>query len=99
MIAITENAEGCVLLLRAQPGARKNAVVGEHAGALKVAVSAPAQDGRANKAIAELLAEIFDLRKNQIELLSGMGGRQKRCLIRGVSKQAISAALAPLLAK
>ena len=41
MIAIGEHAEGCVLPVRAQPGARQAAVVGEQAGALKVAVMAP----------------------------------------------------------
>ena len=45
-ITITPHAEGATLAVRAQPGARKNAVVGEQAGALKVAVTAPPEDGR-----------------------------------------------------
>ena len=46
MIAITDHAEGCILLVRAQPGARRAGVQGEQAGALKVAVTAPPEDGR-----------------------------------------------------
>ena len=41
MIAVTAHAEGSLLPVRAQPGARKTAVLGEQAGALKVAVTAP----------------------------------------------------------
>ena len=41
MIAITEHAEGCVLPVRAQPGAKRSGVQGERNGALKVAVTAP----------------------------------------------------------
>ena len=86
MITIAEHAEGCVLPVRAQPGARKAGVVGEYAGALKVAVTAPPQDGRANKALIEILCEVLGLKRSQVELLSGEGSRDKRFLIRGVAK-------------
>ena len=56
MIAIAEHADGCILPVRAQPGARKAGILGEHAGALKVAVTAPPEDGRANRALTEGLA-------------------------------------------
>ena len=49
MIAVTDHAEGCVLPVRAQPGARRAGVQGEQAGALKIAVTAPPEDGRANR--------------------------------------------------
>jgi uncharacterized protein (TIGR00251 family) len=61
MIAVTEHAEGLLLPVRAQPGARRSGVQGEQAGALKVAVSAPPQDGRANEALAEVLREALGL--------------------------------------
>jgi uncharacterized protein (TIGR00251 family) len=86
MIAITENAQGCILRVRAQPGARKNAVVGEHAGALKIAVTAPPQDGRANEAIAELLRQSLQLKRSQVELLRGERSREKWFLIRGLTR-------------
>jgi uncharacterized protein (TIGR00251 family) len=85
MIEITDHAEGCVLRIRVAPGARKSGLVGEKAGALKVAVTAPASDGRANKAVLELLRKVFQLRRSQIELLSGEKSREKKVLIRGLS--------------
>jgi uncharacterized protein (TIGR00251 family) len=86
MIAITEHEEGCVLAVRAQPGARRSSVQGEHAGALKVAVTAPPQDGRANGAIVEVLREALGVRRSQVELLVGATGRDKRFLIRGLTR-------------
>ncbi len=86
MIEISPHAEGCVMSVRAQPGARRNAVVGEQAGALKVAVTAPPDKGRANEAIIEGLAEAFGLKRSQVELLSGATSRQKKFLLRGISR-------------
>src|SRR5580704_6393559 len=85
MVAISPHAEGCVLSVRAQPGARKNAVMGEQAGALKIAVTAPPEDGRANQAITELLREWLNLKRSQVELASGPTSRNKLFLIRGLN--------------
>ena len=97
MIAITEHDEGCCLPVRAQPGARKAGVLGEQAGALKVAVTAPPQDGRANKALVGTLAELLGVRRSQVELLAGATGRDKRFLIRGLSREQLEAKVRELL--
>ena len=97
MIAITDHLEGCVLPVRAQPGARKAGVLGEQAGALKVAVTAPPEDGRANKALLEVLCEVLGLKRSQVELLSGATSRDKRFLIRGMAKAVLAARLGGLI--
>ena len=97
MIAIAKHAEGCILPVRVQPGARKAGIMGEHAGALKVAVVAPAQDGRANKALVELLREVLDLKRSQLELISGETSRDKRFLVRGISQPELESRLGRLL--
>jgi uncharacterized protein (TIGR00251 family) len=86
MITITDHADGCILPVRAQPGARRNGVQGEQAGALKVAVMAPPEDGRANAALVEVLREALGVKRSQVELLSGATSRAKKFLIRGVTK-------------
>jgi uncharacterized protein (TIGR00251 family) len=85
MIELNAHEDGCILAVRAQPGARRNAIVGEQNGALKVAVTAPADRGRANEALAELLADTLGLKKSQVTLLAGATSRNKRFLLRGVT--------------
>jgi len=96
-IQITERADGCILNVRAQPGARRNGIVGEHAGALKVAVTAPPDKGRANDAIIDVLAEVFGLKRFQIEFISGLTSRHKKFLLRGLSMQEVRSRLRRLL--
>ena len=90
MIAITPHAEGATIAVRAQPGARKNAVLGEHAGALKVAVTAPPEDGRANAALVEVLRDWLGLKRSQVELVSGATNRNKVFLIRGLTVEQLT---------
>jgi uncharacterized protein (TIGR00251 family) len=85
MITVTEHADGSLIAVRAQPGARKNAVVGEHGGSLKVAVTAPPEDGRANDAITALLQKWLGLGRSQVELAGGKRSRNKQFLIRGLT--------------
>ncbi len=97
MIEIAEHAQGAVLPVRAQPGARKAGVVGEQAGALKVAVTAPPEDGRANKALVEVLREALGLKRSQVELIAGATSREKRFLVRGLNAAELGTKLAPFL--
>jgi uncharacterized protein (TIGR00251 family) len=97
MIAVTEHAEGLLLPVRAQPGARRNGVQGEQAGALKVAVTAPPQDGRANEALAEVLRAALGLKRSQLELAAGATSRDKRFLVRGLARAELERRLAALL--
>jgi uncharacterized protein (TIGR00251 family) len=97
VINLQQHAEGVILPVRAQPGARKNAALGEQNGALKLAVTAPADQGKANKALAELLCDSLALRRSQVELLKGDKSRDKRFLIRGLGLAEIQGRLADLL--
>jgi hypothetical protein len=97
MIVLSDHAEGLVLPVRAQPGARRSGVQGEQAGALKVAVNAPPQDGRANYALLEVLREALGIRRSQLELISGVTGRDKRFLIRGLTRAELERRVAALV--
>jgi uncharacterized protein (TIGR00251 family) len=97
MIAVADHTEGYVLPVRAQPGARRAGVQGEQNGALKVAVTAPPEDGRANQALVEVLREALGLKRSQVELLSGQTSRDKRFLIRGLTRAELEARLAELV--
>jgi uncharacterized protein (TIGR00251 family) len=89
--------DGVLVPVRAQPGARADKIVGEHAGAVKIAVRAPPEDGRANRALAELLAASLDLRKGDVELASGASSRDKKFLVRGRTPADLARRLAHLV--
>ena len=50
-------ADGCTLTVRVHPGARKNGVTGVHGEAVKIALTTPPVDGKANEALIAFLAE------------------------------------------
>jgi uncharacterized protein (TIGR00251 family) len=97
MIAIAPHEEGCTLAIRAQPGARKAGVVGEQNGALKVAVTAPPEDGKANAALTELLRDWLGVKRSQVELIGGASNRNKTFLIRGILPEELSHRIADSL--
>ena len=86
MILIRSHPEGAVLPVRAQPGARRNELRGEHNGRLKVSVTQPPEKGKANKALVTLLSRVAKVPKSQIELLKGHSSADKDFLIRRVSE-------------
>lgn len=94
---LTAHADGWILPVRAQPGARKNGVMGEQVGMLKVAVTAAPEQGKANKAILEVLREALDLKRSQIEQISGETSRDKRFLIRNLTQAELEARIADAL--
>ncbi|ROR34487.1 DUF167 family protein [Inmirania thermothiophila] len=78
---LRREGDDLVLAVRVQPRASRTAVVGPEGERLRVRVSAPPADGRANAALAELLAEAFGVPRRQVEILAGAGARDKRVRI------------------
>lgn len=74
--------------VRVAPGARRDRVVGILGDALKVAVSAAPEKGKANRAICRVLAETLALRTSQVSLHSGRTSRDKKVRIDGLSRAA-----------
>ena len=99
MIKLEPHPEGVLLPVRAQPGARTNALRGEYGGMLKVSVIQIAEKGKANEAVVETVAKCLGLARSQVELASGGTGRQKKVLIRGVSVEELAARIEKSLAE
>lgn len=89
-------ADGCTLAVRVHPGARKNGVTGVHADALKIAMTAPPVDGKANEALIAFLADALRLPRARIMLVSGLTSRTKLVRITGKSAAEVTAALFPI---
>jgi uncharacterized protein (TIGR00251 family) len=81
--------------VRVQPGARKDTVLGLHGGAVKIALSAPPVDGKANDALVAFVAEKVGLPRARVSLLSGMTNRNKVLRVTGKSAAEVRAALSP----
>ena len=90
-IQLDATPSGIVLPVKAQPGARRNGITGEHAGALKVAVTQAPEKGKANDAIIDVLVEALGLKRNQIKLISGATSPQKKFLVTGLTRQELDA--------
>lgn len=94
MLRITAEATRVRVAVRVQPRASRNAVVGEHDGALKVALTAPPVDGEANAALLAFLADALGVPKRAVRLVSGDTGRSKVVEVEGVTPAAVEALVA-----
>jgi len=83
VIALAETTDGVTLPVRVSPGASRDRIVGEHAGALKVSVSAAPEKGKANAALIKLLAKAWSLPKTSLTVISGATDRNKVLHIEG----------------
>lgn len=70
------------LQLYVQPKASRDQFVGLHCDAVKLAITAPPVDGKANAHVIKLLAGWFDVAKSQVDIQRGELSRHKQLLIR-----------------
>jgi uncharacterized protein (TIGR00251 family) len=73
-----KKGEAIVLRLYVQPKASRDKVVGEHGDELKIAITAPPVDGKANSHLIKLLSKWFGLPKSAIRIEKGTQGRHKQ---------------------
>ena len=97
MVEMVQKPDGVLLPIHAQARARKNAIVGVHAGRLKVAVTQAPERGKANGAILKLLAKQLGLRASQLQLAAGQTSPQKMVFIEGVTVEELGACLNRIL--
>ena len=83
---LRDTAQGVTLRVRVQPRSSRNALAGEREGALVVRLTAPPVEGRANQALARVLAEALDVAPSAVQLLRGDSGRDKLVSVSGVGK-------------
>ena len=76
-----------VIKVKIVPGSSKNKIVGTYNGALKIAITAPPVEGKANKKCIAYLAKYFDIAKSKIEIISGQTSKNKLIRIYDISKK------------
>lgn len=95
MIALNETASGITFAVRVQPRAKRNAVVGEVGEALKISLTEPPIDGRANDACIEFLAELLGVPRPSVSIISGHGSRNKVVRVTGLALDTLRQRLQP----
>lgn len=79
--------EASILLdVKVVPGASRNRVAGRYADGVKVQVAAAPEKGRANAAVADVLADFFNIPPRQVELIRGHGNPRKQFRLFGLAR-------------
>jgi|SRR5450631_3163112 len=93
MVEIRDTATGATFVVRVQPRARKNAITGELGGALKLALTAPPVEGKANQACIEFFAKLLKVPRSSVTIASGQSSRQKILRVAGLSAAVVQSKL------
>lgn len=79
-------SDRATIRLRVQPGAKRDAIRDFADGVLRVSVTAPPLEGRANEAVLRFIAEILGVRRSRVSLVSGETSREKVIAIDGLTQ-------------
>lgn len=82
-----------VIKVKIAPGSSRNRIDGVHNNALKIAITAPPVEGKANKKCIDYLAKYFDVAKSKIEIISGKNSKNKLIKIYDFSQEEFSGKL------
>ena len=85
MIPIRDTPSGATFQVKVHPRAKKNAITGEIGDALRLALTAPPVEGRANQACIEFLAEVLNVPRSSVTIAAGESSRDKVIRVLGLA--------------
>jgi uncharacterized protein (TIGR00251 family) len=97
MIPVHDTSAGATFAVKIHPRARKNAITGTLGDSLKLSLTAPPIEGRANVAVVEFLAEVLRVPRSSVTIAAGHGSRNKVVRVAGMTASALQQRLAELL--
>ena len=89
MIPIDESPGGVTFAVKVHPRARKNAITGELGDALKLSLTSPPVEGRANQACIEFFAKLLKVPRSSVTIASGQSSCQKVIRVSGLSTEEV----------
>jgi len=89
MISIEDTAGGASFAIKLHPRARKNPITGEVGEALKVSLTAPPVDGKANEACIDFFAKLLKVPRSSVTIASGLASRNKLIRVAGLTAQQV----------
>ena len=87
MIVVRDSPGGATFEVKVHPRAGKNAITGELGGALKLALTAPPVEGKANEAWIEYFANLLKVPRSSVTIASGQNSRRKVIRVTGLSAE------------
>jgi uncharacterized protein (TIGR00251 family) len=97
MVPLKESANDVSFAVKVHPRARKNSITGVVGDALKLAITAPPVDGKANQAVIEFFADLFAIPRSSVTIASGETSRNKIVRISGLGREAVEQRLSEAL--
>jgi hypothetical protein len=85
MFSIEDGLAGVTFAVKLHPRARQNAITGELGDALKLSLSAPPVEGKANAACIEFFANLLKVPRSSVTIASGLSSRRKVIRVSGIS--------------
>jgi len=85
MVVIREIGDGVTFAVKVQPRAKKNAVTGVLGDALKVSLTAPPVEGKANEACVDFFAKLLKVPRSSVTIASGLTTRNKVIRVAGLN--------------
>ena len=89
MVTIKNSPNGITFAVKVHPRAKKNAITGEVGDALKLALTAPPADGKANAACIEFFAKLLNLPRSSVTIAAGLNNRNKVIRVTGLTAQQV----------
>lgn len=89
MVHVHKTLSGATFAVKVHPRARKNAITGELGDALKLSLTAPPVEGRANEACIEFLANLLKVARSSVTIASGQTSRIKIVHVTGISAEEV----------
>ncbi len=89
MIPIHDSAQGATFAVKVHPRAKKDAVTGEVGDALKLSLTSPPVDGRANEACIEFFAKLLKVSRTSVTIAAGQSSRNKVIRVSGLSAEEV----------
>jgi len=93
MSAINETSSGITVAIKVHPRAKKNAITGEIGDSLKVSLTAPPIDGKANQACIEFFANLLKVPRSSVTIASGLNSRNKVVRVAALSGKEVGSRL------
>jgi uncharacterized protein len=95
MIKVRTTSLGISFSIKVHPRARKNAITGEIAGAVKLSITAPPVDGKGNQACIDFFAKLLKVPRSSVSIAAGETSRNKVICVSGLSAEYLRERLTP----